>query len=126
MEPIVIWKWSNGIAEAPADESFKLAQALGMATETMWDRTGILEKSGEKVQTLPIAKRMKIKDLGEPNTDGSPGSLIRRATSAVRVPGEERLRWHGPIPRASSQGNKTARTTEMAAVTADLARIVVA
>ncbi len=42
----------------------------------MWDRTGVLEKAGENVQTMPIAKRMKIKDLGEPNADGSPGSLI--------------------------------------------------
>ena len=47
-----------------------------MATEMMWDRTGILEKSGENVQAMPIAKRMKIKDLGDPSTDGSPGSLI--------------------------------------------------
>jgi adenine-specific DNA methylase len=72
----VIWKWSYADAKVPADESFKLAQALGMATETMWDRTGILEKSGENVQALPIAKRMKIKDLGDPEADGSPGSLI--------------------------------------------------
>ena len=72
----VIWKWSYGNAVAPADESFKLAQALGMATETMWDRTGILEKSGENVQALPIAKRMKIKDLGDSGSDGTPGSLI--------------------------------------------------
>ena len=63
-------------AKVPADESFKLAQALGMATETMWDRTGVLEKSGENVLAMPIAKRMKVKDLGEPNADGTPGSLI--------------------------------------------------
>jgi adenine-specific DNA methylase len=72
----VIWKWSYADGKVPADESFKLAQALGMATETMWDRTGVLEKSGENVQALPIAKRMKTKDVGEPNADGSPGSLI--------------------------------------------------
>jgi putative DNA methylase len=72
----VLWKWSYGDAKVPADESFKLAQALGTVTETMWDRTGILEKSGEKVQAVPVAKRMKVKDLGEPNTDSSPASLI--------------------------------------------------
>jgi adenine-specific DNA methylase len=72
----VVWKWSYGDAKVPADESFKLAQALGMDTETMWDRTGVLEKSGENVQAVPVAKRMKIKDLGEPNADSSPASLI--------------------------------------------------
>ena len=72
----VVWKWSYADAKVPADESFKLSQALGMPTEMMWDRTGMLEKSGENVQTMPIAKRMKIKDLGDPSADGSPGSLI--------------------------------------------------
>jgi adenine-specific DNA methylase len=72
----VVWKWSYGEAKVPADESFKLAQALGMDTEIMWDRTGILEKSGENVQAVPVAKRMKIKDLGEPNADSTPASLI--------------------------------------------------
>jgi adenine-specific DNA methylase len=72
----VVWKWSYGEARVPADESFKLAQALGMDTEIMWDRTGILEKSGENVQALPVAKRMKIKNLGEPSADGTSASLI--------------------------------------------------
>jgi adenine-specific DNA methylase len=72
----VVWKWSYGEAKVPADESFKLAQALGMDTDTMWDRTGVLEKSGENVQAVPVAKRMKIKDLGEPNADSTPASLI--------------------------------------------------
>jgi len=72
----VVWKWSYIDAKVPADEAFKLAQALGTVTETMWDRTGVLEKAGENVQAVPIAKRMKIKDLGEPNTDSSAASLI--------------------------------------------------
>jgi putative DNA methylase len=72
----VVWKWSYGEAKVPADESFKLAQALGMDTETMWDRTGILEKAGENVLAVPVAKRMKMKDLGEPNPDSSSASLI--------------------------------------------------
>ena len=72
----VIWKWSYSEAKVPADEAFKLAQALGTVTETMWDRTGVLEKSGENVQAVPVAKRMKIKDLGEPNADTTPASLI--------------------------------------------------
>ena len=72
----VVWKWSYADAKVPADESFKLSQALGMPTEMMWDRTGVLEKAGENVHTMPIAKRMKIKDLGDPSADGSPGSLI--------------------------------------------------
>jgi adenine-specific DNA methylase len=72
----VVWKWSYGDAKVPADESFKLAQALGMHTENLWDRTGVLEKSGENVQAVAVAKRMKIKDLGEPGPDGSPASLV--------------------------------------------------
>lgn len=72
----VVWRWSYGTAKVPADEAFKLSQALGLPTERMWDRTGTLDKSGENVQAMPIAKRMKIKDLGEPAADGSPGSLI--------------------------------------------------
>jgi hypothetical protein len=47
-----------------------------MATETMWDRTGVLEKAGENVLAMPIAKRMKIKDLGDSEADGAPASLI--------------------------------------------------
>jgi adenine-specific DNA methylase len=72
----VVWKWSYGDTKVPADESFKLAQALGMDTDIMWDRTGVLEKAGENVQAVPVAKRMKIKDLGEPNADSTPASLI--------------------------------------------------
>ena len=72
----VLWKWSYGDGKVPADEAFKLAQALGIPTETMWDKTGVLEKAGENVLALPIAKRMRIKDLGDPNVDGSPASMI--------------------------------------------------
>ena len=72
----VVWKWSYGDAKIPADESFKLAQALGIDTEEMWDKTGVLTKSGENVQCLPVEKRMKVKDLGEPDADGTPASLI--------------------------------------------------
>ncbi|MBN1909333.1 MAG: DUF1156 domain-containing protein [Pirellulales bacterium] len=72
----VVWRWSYGTAKVPADEAFKLSQALGLPTERMWDRTGTLEKSGENVQAMPIAKRMKLKDLGDPAPDGSPASLI--------------------------------------------------
>ena len=59
-----------------ADEAFKLSQALGIDTEEMWDRTGVLEKQGQNVQALTVAKRMRINDLGEPNVDGSPATLI--------------------------------------------------
>jgi adenine-specific DNA methylase len=72
----VVWQWSYGDAKVPADESFKLSQALGMHTEEMWDRTGVLEKSGENVQAVPIVKRMRVKHLGEPTADGAPASLI--------------------------------------------------
>jgi putative DNA methylase len=72
----VVWKWSYGDAKVPADESFKLAQALGMPTDIMWDRTGVLERSGENVQAVPIEKRKKIKDLGDKGADGSFASLI--------------------------------------------------
>jgi adenine-specific DNA methylase len=72
----VFWKWSYGDAKVPADEAFKLAQALGMNTEIMWDRTGVLEKAGENVQAVPVAKRMKIKGLGEPDSNSAPASLI--------------------------------------------------
>ncbi|MBV8611619.1 MAG: hypothetical protein JO034_29770, partial [Singulisphaera sp.] len=57
-------------------EAFKLAQALGMDTSVMWDRTGVLEKSGENVAAITVEKRKKIKDLGEPNPTGTPASLI--------------------------------------------------
>jgi adenine-specific DNA methylase len=72
----VVWKWAYGDGKTPAGESFVLAQALGTKTESMWDRTGVLEKSGENVAMVPVAKRMKVKDLGEPAADGSPASLI--------------------------------------------------
>jgi adenine-specific DNA methylase len=72
----VVWQWSYGDAPVPADESFKLSQALGMHTEEMWDRTGVLEKSGENVQAVPISKRMRVKNLGEPTANGALASLI--------------------------------------------------
>ncbi len=59
-----------------ASRTRKLSQALGIDTEEMWDRTGVLEKQGQNVQALTVAKRMRIKDLGEPNVDGSPATLI--------------------------------------------------
>jgi len=72
----VVWKWSYGCERVPADEAFKMAQALGMSTNVMWDRTGVLEKSGENVAAVSVEKRKKIKDLGEPNPTGTPASLI--------------------------------------------------
>jgi putative DNA methylase len=72
----VVWKWSYSDAKVPADESFKLSQALGMHTEEMWDRTGVLEKGGENVQAVSITKRMRVKNLGEPSRDGAPAGLI--------------------------------------------------
>ncbi len=72
----VIWKWSYGDVKVPAGEAFVMAQALGIATEQMWDKTGVLEKSGENVQATPVAKRTKLKNLGEPTADGAPSSLI--------------------------------------------------
>jgi hypothetical protein len=53
-----------------------MAQALGMDTDIMWDRTGVLERSGENVQLVPIAKRMNVNDLGELNADTTSASLI--------------------------------------------------
>lgn len=72
----VIWKWSYGDAKVPADEAFKLAQALGMDTEIMWDRTGVLAKAGENVQAVTIEDRMAVRGLGERRSDGSPASII--------------------------------------------------
>jgi len=42
----------------------------------MWDRTGTLDKSGQNVQALPIGKRMAISNLGEPEGDAKPASVI--------------------------------------------------
>ena len=72
----VVWKWSYATAKVPADESFKLSQALGFDTASLWDRTGVLEKSGENVQASAISERIKVKNLGEPSADGTPASLI--------------------------------------------------
>ena len=72
----VIWKWSYADAKVPADEAFKLAQGLGFDTESMWGRTGVLVKSGENVQAIPVEKRMKFKGLGEPEADKTPASLV--------------------------------------------------
>jgi adenine-specific DNA methylase len=72
----VVWKWSYGGAKVPADEAFKLAQGLGFDTEALWNRTGLLVKSGENVQAIPVEKRMKIKGLGEPGPNSTPASLI--------------------------------------------------
>ena len=72
----VVWKWSYGGSKVPADESFKLSQALGFDTASLWDRTGVLEKSGENVQASAISERIKVKNLGEPSADGTPASLI--------------------------------------------------
>jgi len=72
----VVWKWSYGDTKVPAGESFILAQALGLDTEVMWDRTGTLNKSGQNVQALPIGKRMAISNLGEPESDAKPASVI--------------------------------------------------
>jgi putative DNA methylase len=72
----VVWKWSYADAKVPAGESFTLSQALGLDTESLWDKSGVLEKSGENVQSTPVAKRIKLKTLGEPAADGAPASLI--------------------------------------------------
>jgi adenine-specific DNA methylase len=72
----VVWRWSYGGGKVPADEAFKLAQALRLETDSMWDRTGVLEKAGENVLAMPIENRTRIKDLGEPQADGRPASVI--------------------------------------------------
>ena len=85
----VLWKWSYADAKVAADEAFKLAQALGIGTESMWDRTGVLEKQGQNVQALTVAKRMRINDLGEPNVDGRPPA-DRRAAPLLCLPRQGR------------------------------------
>ena len=35
-----------------------------------------MEKRGQNVRALTVAKQVRIKDLGEPNVDGSPATLI--------------------------------------------------
>lgn len=72
----VVWKWSYGDTKVPADESFKLSQALGFDTASLWDRTGVLEKSGANVKANTIDKRIKVKNMGEPSADGTPASLV--------------------------------------------------
>jgi len=72
----VVWKWSYADAKVPADESFKMAQALGIDTEALWDRTGVLDRTGANVSTVPITRRLQVEDLGEPGTDGALASLI--------------------------------------------------
>jgi hypothetical protein len=71
-----VWKWSCGDAKVAADESFKLSEALGLNSETLWDKTGVLEKAGENVLAMQIGKRIKIKNLGEPSVTGAPASII--------------------------------------------------
>ena len=59
-----------------------------MDTDLLWDKTGVLEKSGENVLATPISKRVKIKNLGDPAADGSlPASSS--AAPDVCIPGEE-------------------------------------
>ena len=101
----VVWKWSYGDAKVPADESFKLAQALGMDTGLMWDRTGILEKSGENVLAMPVAKRMKIKDWAS-RRRWHPGQPDRRAAPDVRLPRERGHGRHGGILGAERSGQE--------------------
>lgn len=72
----VIWKWSYGEAKVEADEAFKFSQALGVESDSLWQRDGILEKSAHTVQLLPISKRMRIARLGEPQADGTAASII--------------------------------------------------
>ena len=72
----VVWKWSYGDAKVPADEAFKLAQALGMDTESCGTAPASLRSRARTWRPCPVEKRRKIKDLGEPNPTGSPASLI--------------------------------------------------
>jgi len=72
----VVWKWSYGSGKVPADEAFTLAKALGLPTDTMWDKTGVLEKTGQNVLAAPVPKRLKVKALGEPAADGAPASIV--------------------------------------------------
>ncbi len=71
----VVWKWSYGDAKVPPTSRSSSPRRSDW-TRRLWDQTGVLEKAGENVLAMPVAKRMKIKDLGEPNADGTPASLI--------------------------------------------------
>ena len=67
----------TAIAKVPADESFKLSQALGFDTASLWDRTGVLEKSGENVQASAIRQTNQGQESGRADRRRyTPASLV--------------------------------------------------
>ena len=92
----VVWKWSYGEAKVPADESFKTIPCPRDRTEMMWDRTGVLEKSG---RTWPRCRGQAHEDqgLGRPGRRRHAGQPDRRAAPLCVVPREGRHHGHGRV-----------------------------
>jgi len=73
--------------------------------------TGGVDRSGENVQALAVAKRMKMKNLGEPASDGTrqqPDPLARRPGHQRNPPG----RRQGKGPPQPTRGPGGSSTTE--------------
>ena len=66
----------NAGVSIPADDAFKLAQAVGAEFDVLTSRTGILEKRGETVCLLGPGDREDQHGLGEPSVDGRAPPLI--------------------------------------------------
>ena len=71
----VVWKWSYGDAKVPADERSSSPRPSAWTPKHVGPHRRLGEVGRER-PAVPVAKRMKIKDLGEPNADGTPASLI--------------------------------------------------
>ncbi len=67
---------SNGEVAIPADDAFKLAQAVGAEFDSLTGTAGVLEKQGETVRLLRPSDRRDVRGLGEPTDDGRASPII--------------------------------------------------
>ena len=71
----------------------------------MWDRTGVLEKSGENVASGVRRETEKDERLGRAKPDRDPRQPHRRAAPAVCFPGEERYAGDAQFLNRSGHAN---------------------
>ena len=79
----VVWKWSYGDAKVPADESFKMAQALGMDTETHVGPHGRVGEVGRERGRRARGQAHEGQGPGRPGRRRHAGQPDRRACTAL-------------------------------------------
>lgn len=81
----VIWRWAYGTSEVESGEAIHMSQSMGCEFSELVADSGVLTKSGDKVNLKGPVDRKKAKGLGGPAPTGTLAPLIDVLHRAVNL-----------------------------------------